>query len=153
MKPDPDFEALMATPRPDLSAHAREFALMRDRAVLGFYASFEEAANAGEGKFGRQGEFTVQEVSLVLAELDADRTGPTKPDPDYQALMAQPSDVLKAYADQFALMWNRQIISFYPTFREAALVGRERFGRGEFTVQQVHREPYQLGSIAMLMTN
>jgi hypothetical protein len=160
MKLDPDFEALMAKPRPYLSAHAPEFALMRDRTVLEFYASFEEAARAGEARFGRQGEFTVQEVSIVLAQLEAaaDRTAagmaaPQKPDPDYNALVAQPPDFLRSHADQFALMRNQQIIDFYRTFREAALVGRERFGRGDFTVQQVQSEPYQLGSIAMLMTS
>jgi hypothetical protein len=159
MKPDPDDEALMAAPRSYLSAHVHEFALMKDQKILEFRASFEEAVRAGQKLFGR-GRFTVQQVSAVLAQLDAaaDQTGARaavarKPDPDYAALMAKPRDYLKSHANEFALMHQQQVISFYPTFQEAVTVGRNQFGRGEFTVQQVRTEPVQLGSIAMLMTN
>jgi hypothetical protein len=157
-KPDPDYEALLAQPRPILSEHSHEFALMRNREIVEFRASFKEALRAGEQRGFASGEFTVQQVSSVLRQLDAatvraETAPPRRPDPDYEALMAQPTPYLRSHADQFALMHNQKIIEFYPTFREALTVGRKQYEGGDFTVQQVRIEPVRLGSVAMLMTS
>jgi hypothetical protein len=132
---------------------------MRDQKVVEFRASFGEAVYAGQKLFGRGG-FTVQRVSAVLSQLDAAANQASaevavarRRDPDHEALMARPRDYLKSHANEFALMRKQEVIAFYLTFREAVTVGRNQFGRGEFTVQQVRTEPIQLGSIAMLMPN
>jgi hypothetical protein len=64
-----------------------------------------------------------------------------RPDPDHDALTRMPAAILRAHDREFALMHDREVIAFMPSFKDAVVAGRQRFAPGAFTVQQVRAEP------------
>jgi len=123
---------------------------MHHQEVAQFFGSFRAALDAGEEKFGK-GEFTVQRVRIVSPPPSVGSSRPKRPDPDYDALMKMPEDVLRAHDRQFALMHHQEVAQFFGSFRAALDAGEEKFGKGEFTVQQVQLQPVRLGSLTMLL--
>ena len=74
-------------------------------------------------------------MSMSHEELKA--AAVKRPDPDYDVLMRMPEEILRAHDRQFALMHDRQVVAFMPSFKDAVVTGRQRYRPGEFTVQQV----------------
>jgi len=64
-----------------------------------------------------------------------------RPDPDRDALIRMPEAVLREHDGEFALMHDRELVAFIPSFEEAVLQGRRLFPPGKFTVQQVRIAP------------
>jgi hypothetical protein len=71
--------------------------------------------------------------------------GESEADKNYDAFMSALPAILPNHAGKFALLRREQIVGFYETSLAAALEGMQKFGQGEYSVQEVSAEPEHLG--------
>jgi hypothetical protein len=59
--------------------------------------------------------------------------------------MSQLPDLVQSHAGQFALLHAQQVVDYFGSAAEAVVEGMKRFGRGEYSVQEVTDEVENLG--------
>lgn len=75
--------------------------------------------------------------------MNIDRTGEIEG--NFEAFEAALPAIIKAHAGEFALIHQREIQGFYKSSLAATLEGLQKFGAGEFSVQEVAEQPEHLG--------
>ena len=68
----------------------------------------------------------------------------TEIDQNFEAFEAQLPSIIKSHRGKFALMHNKEIVSYYSTWEDARTTG-EKFFSGVYSVQEVTDQPEDLG--------
>lgn len=66
-------------------------------------------------------------------------------DRNFEVFEASLPSLLAKHAGEHVLLHNREFIGFYATSLEATIAGMQRFGLGNFSVQEVRDKPEHLG--------
>ena len=64
---------------------------------------------------------------------------------NYEAFMIQLPQLVLTQRGKFALMYNKEIIEFFDTARDAYIAGQKLFPDQVFSVQEVRETPVDLG--------
>lgn len=59
------------------------------------------------------------------------------------------SEMEAKHLGQVALMHDGEIVNFYNDFKDAYSIGVEKYGLGEFTLQEIGEQPIKLGFAGM----
>jgi hypothetical protein len=70
---------------------------------------------------------------------------------NYEAFLAQLSQLVLTQRGKFALMHNTKIIEFFDTARDAYIAGQQLFPEQVFSVQEVRETPVDLGFFSHAM--
>lgn len=69
----------------------------------------------------------------------------TQLDLNYFAFRSQLPELLRTHAGKYALLYKQQIVSYFDSALDAITAGHEKYGDGEYSVQEVTDEIENLG--------
>lgn len=92
-------------------------------------------------------------LSMIAGELKSNtRLGMLKmashlsqTDLNYEAFVVQLPQLLPDHAGSYALLHDQEVVDFFASSLAATVAGAEKFGVGQFSVQEVTDEPEHLG--------
>ena len=73
------------------------------------------------------------------------QTESTQLDLNYFAFRSKLPELLQTHAGKYALLYQQNIVSYFDSAIEALTVGHEKYGEGEYSVQEVTGEIENLG--------
>ena len=66
---------------------------------------------------------------------------------NYAAFEAMREELEASHLGQFAVLHDGQLVGTYPSIREARTAGSAHCGIGNFSTQEIRREPIELGTM------
>jgi hypothetical protein len=69
----------------------------------------------------------------------------TESERNYAAFISQLPDLVDTHGGQFALLHAQKVVEYFESAADAVIEGTRRFGRGQYSVQEVTDEIENLG--------